>query len=640
MSMYRQLWLATLLSTLIALAGSLLASTLSARSYLTEQLHMKNMDNAAALALSLSQHKQDATSVAVVAAAMFDSGHYALIRITDPHGAPMVELRADPVETADAPQWFTRLLPIEAAPGYARISSGWKQFGDVTLLSHSRFAYQALWHSVLATMAALIAAGLLAGLLATLILRRIRQPLDHVIRQAQAITERRFITIKEPRVPELRSLAAAMNSMVGRLHAMFDEEARRLERVRHEANCDAVTGLLNRDHFVSALHAAAEGEEARGGVLLLLRLAGLGTLNQRLGRPATDALLRKAAAILSQQGAAQQPALAARMNGSDFGLLLPGTAYPYETACQLLKQLDELRAEAPLPSPAAYIGFGEFQPGDDVSTLLAGVDAALLAAEHAGDSLPRMAPREPGRDAPITQQQWLQALRRAIDNNWMMLAAFPVTDFAGHVVHYDSPLRLMFDERESWSAAGRFLPMAERLDLVTELDLAALRLALDELRAHPDTSGLAINLSANSIRRRDFREQFRSLLERDRDLADRLWLDIAEQAAFEHLDSLQLFAEGLAGNGFKVRIGIEHFGRRFGQIEQLYPLGLDYLKVDAAFIRQADSHAGNQSFLQGLAGVAHAIGLKVYAQGVSTPEELAVLARLGLDGATGPLIRS
>ena len=63
MSMYRQLWLAIILSMLLGLAGSLFASLLSARAYLEQQLSMKNADNALALALSLSQHEPDAVTV-------------------------------------------------------------------------------------------------------------------------------------------------------------------------------------------------------------------------------------------------------------------------------------------------------------------------------------------------------------------------------------------------------------------------------------------------------------------------------------------------------------------------------------------------------------------------------------------------
>ena len=94
MSMYRQLWFAIIISMLLALGGSLLASLLSARSYLEQQLSMKNADNASALALSLSQQNPDAVMVELAVAALFDSGHYESIRIRDPHGKVIVERAA------------------------------------------------------------------------------------------------------------------------------------------------------------------------------------------------------------------------------------------------------------------------------------------------------------------------------------------------------------------------------------------------------------------------------------------------------------------------------------------------------------------------------------------------------------------
>jgi len=69
MSMYRQLWLAVIVSMLVALAGSLLASSLGARSYLSEQLAMKNADNAAALALSLNLKNPDVVEVELAVSA-------------------------------------------------------------------------------------------------------------------------------------------------------------------------------------------------------------------------------------------------------------------------------------------------------------------------------------------------------------------------------------------------------------------------------------------------------------------------------------------------------------------------------------------------------------------------------------------
>ena len=111
MSMYRQLWMAIIISTLLALAGSLLASMLSARNYLESQLSVKNTDNAAALALSLSHGNPDPIGVELAVSALFDSGHYRLIRVVDPNGATIVERSAAASELG-APEWFARLLPI------------------------------------------------------------------------------------------------------------------------------------------------------------------------------------------------------------------------------------------------------------------------------------------------------------------------------------------------------------------------------------------------------------------------------------------------------------------------------------------------------------------------------------------------
>ena len=144
MSMYRQLWLAVIISMLVALVGSLLASSLSARSYLSEQLAMKNADNAAVLALSLSLKDPDLVEVELAVSALFDSGHYESIRVTDPRGKTLIERRTAPGNYG-APDWFVRLLPLEVVPGQAQISTGWKQFGTVHLVSYSRFAYASLW---------------------------------------------------------------------------------------------------------------------------------------------------------------------------------------------------------------------------------------------------------------------------------------------------------------------------------------------------------------------------------------------------------------------------------------------------------------------------------------------------------------
>jgi diguanylate cyclase (GGDEF)-like protein len=635
MSMYRQLWLAIVVSMLLALGGSLLVSLLSARGYLESQLSIKNIDNANALALSLSQGNPDAVMADLVVASLFDSGHYEKIRIVGPDGSVITE-RISELVTVDAPHWFTRVLPIAASPGVAQISSGWKQFGTVTLVSHSRFAYDALWKSAYEMVIALSLAGMVGGLLSSLVLGRLRKPLDTVIEQARAITQRRFVTIEVPKVPELKQLAVAMNATVGRLKSMFDEEAKRLEQVRQDANFDGLTGLVNRTHFMARLRQCLDAEDSVGGTLLMARMADLVGINRRLGRASTDDLLKIVAKVLQHVVGHDSSAVAARLNGADFALILPGDSDSLRIAERLMTELVHEAASFVEGGDTASIGVGRFAGGEDLGTLLARVDGALAAAESVQANSIQEASPVADDDLPRTADQWAVMIRRALEHGWVRLISFPVTTMQGQLSHRECPLRLMFDERGEWLPAGRFLPIAERLKLTSDLDITAVGLGLQELVRQPDLTGLAINLSASSLEDPLFLTKLMDLLKRNDEVVHRLWLEIAEEGAFRHLPAFRILCRKL--KSLRCRVGLEHFGHRFSQIGELHDLGLDYLKVDSSFVRGIESNSGNAAFLKGLCSIAHNIGLQVIAEGVSTSAEIQTLLLLDFDGMTGPAV--
>lgn len=636
MSMYRQLWLAIVASMLLALLGGLLASMLSARSYLESQLSIKNTDNATALALSLSQSNPDPVTADLVLASLFDSGHYELVRIVDPTGK-LISERIAPAGDLDAPGWFAAMLPIRAKPGQAQITNGWQQFGTATLISHSRYAYGALWKSAYQMALALSIAGLIGGYMGGLVLRRIRKPLNTVIEQADAISQRRFVTVEEPEVPELRQLAIAMNATVVRLKAMFDDEASRLEQVRQEANFDPLTGLANRNYFMGRVRQMVDSDDSTGGILLMVRLADLAGVNRRLGRAATDDYLKTMGKTIGAGTPQATPLVAARLNGADFALLLPPGDTCLDTAKSLMQTV--LRAAAPFmdAGDTASIGVGRFVQGEDMGGLLSRVDMALATAEAAHGNAVQEATVTTTDDMPRTAEQWATMIRTALDQRWARLIGFPVVSGQGSLLHRECPLRLKFAADADWLPAGRFLPVAERLKLTASLDLTAVALGLEELDATPQLSGLAINLSASSLEDPSFHTQLVSTLQARPAAAARLWLELAEDGALKHLDAFRALCKAL--KTLRCHVGLEHFGHSFSQIGQLHDLGLDYLKVDSSFIRGIDSNAGNAAFLKGLCSIAHNIGLSVLAEGVAAQAEFDALIHIGFDGATGPAIK-
>jgi len=608
MSMYRQLWLSILASMLIALGASLFASLLNARSYLEAQLAMKNQDNAAALALALSQNHSDRDSVVLAATALFDGGHYALIQVIDPNGKGVVDKVARQAD-AGAPDWFVHMLPIRSLPGRAEIASGWQRLGTLTLMSSSRFAYRSLWETALTMSAVIVAAGLLGGLLASLVLRRITRPMQAVIEQARAINDHRFISIPVPSVPEVRELAAAMNDTVNRLKVDFEEDARRYEAMRVQANFDPLTGLANRAFFLASLDNAVDVEGSSYGALAIVRLRMLGKINRNQGRAIADELLRRVGSAIGELTRSCSGTFAGRLNGADFALLLGSGCDPAPTLNELLQSLPNVVVPLAGDYSTTYIAYSLFARGDTAARLLARIDAALAAADAGGTSAVREAFVETESDLPGGGEQWRNSLRQVLaDPTALKLAHYPLWLGDGRTLHQECPLRLRLGAEPTWLSAGRFLPLADRIGMVQQLDMATLKLALAELEGDDHLGGLWINFSAKSIADPEFRRRLLNQLRDHPACRSRLYLEIPEASGLSRLNALRELSREL--KPLECRIGLEHYGHHFNRIGLLYDLGLDFLKVDASFIHDIDSNHGNQTFLAGLCEIAHRIGMQ------------------------------
>jgi diguanylate cyclase (GGDEF)-like protein len=637
MSMYRQLWLAMIVSMLLALGGSLLASMLSARGYLESQLSIKNTDNASALALSLSQSNPDAVTVELAVAALFDSGHYELIRVVDPLDKILVERVAESGEI-DVPAWFVQMLPIKAAAGVAQISKGWQQFGTITLVSHSRFAYGALWNSVWQMMGALALAGLLGGYLGSTILRRLKAPLQAVIDQANAITERRFVTIDEPKVPELKQLAKAMNATVGRLKTMFNEEAARLDVLRKKVNHDAVTGLSSREYFLAHFREALQGDQfGSSGCLVLVRLLDLNELNARLGRQQTDALLKDIGTELYNSGNGHIGQRAGRVKGAEFAIVCP----TFETAQAAAEDIFKKLRDNVLPQwsdqvpDLFHVSAVRYQHDQNMGTVLARADEALAQAANKGPNMWH-AIEDGNNKMTFHAEQWRTLLTEAVSGGRLALAFFPIVSGDGaNALHREGVIRLRTDTEGTLISAGDFMPMAAQLNLTAPIDLGVVKLAIEHLQStHGD---IAVNLSAETIANFHFRNELTQLLKAFPEVCKRLLFEVPEYGVFRQFEAFCDLSRNVKQLG--CRVGVEYFGQHFADSDKLADLGLDYIKVHPSYVRGLADNPGNQEFLKGLCRIAHSIGITVIALGVQNKNDLPLLTSLGFDGATGPGIR-
>lgn len=645
MSLFRQLWLAVILVTLTSFIGSFAVSMQSTRSYLEQQLHRKNVDSANSLALSISQLSKDPTTIGLQISALFDSGQYETISITSPDGTVVAERAQDRVDTA-VPGWFIDLFPIQAEAGRAQISDSWMQFGVVKVVSQTHLAHQALWEQTETLIIWFLIAGALSGLIGMLILHRIKRPLAAMVAQAEAITERRFLTISEPRIPELRSVARAINDLVRRLHNRFIEETSRLEALHKQIHHDPVTGLANRDYFMSHLRSilppvneAAAGN-AQSGILLIIRLNDLAEINRRLGHTGTNNLLCQVGSLIGNIASETPDRLAARLNGSDFGLIIPNVDHAGQFANQLTLELTALPPQTDGEvADFCHIGAIRYQHGDKPDELLARADTALATAERQGvNAWHVITGRSSSNSSPVSAANigdWRHIIDGALNEDRFKLVLHPVVDPAGIQLHQEAVIRLQTQRDGEWLAAGNFIAIAARLNLTGPVDLNVVRHALEPLQSQ--AGELAVNLSVETITDWGFRNKLAQLLGQYPQLCRRLWLEVPEYGAFRELEAFRDFCRTFKGLG--CRIGIEHFGHHFGEFQKLTDLGLDYLKIDPSFVRGIHQKKNNQKFLRGLCSLAHSIGIIIIAVGVQNEAEQRTLIKLGLDGVTGPGVK-
>lgn len=637
MSLLTRLWLAALSAMLLALIGTFSLSIFTARDYLRQQLYAQGSDSAAALALSMSQESTDPATAQLLVSALFDSGHFDAVRYLDTEGKTVVErVNTDP--TPGAPAWFVRLFPMRAQTGQALVTDGWKQAGKVEVTATSRFAHASLWTSTLRLGGLILLLALLLGSIMNLLVRWAKRPLAHMVGQAQAIGEGRFVTAPVSAVPELRAVSHAMNSMVERVAAMFSSQAARIEQLRDAANRDELTGLPNRTYFIGRLREALDEEAAaQHGVLLLMRINDLGGLNRRLGRAAADQLVRSLADELRSHLSAHPEGLLARLNGADFGLLLPGL--PVADAEPLIARLeaycfDPRQSQAADAYPVAFVGGTTYRHGQLPGEVLARTDGALMKAELGRGVFVRESEQTPVRALAYSAHEWRGLIDQALAQRRFSLVKYPVLNVDGGLLHQEVMLRMHVEGEGAPLTAAQFLPAAIRLGRGAETDLMAVELALQEIAR--GAQAIAVNISAVSVQQSAFVERLAQTLRGAGTHTRQLWLEVGEGRLSEAHGSADLAHLASVLVPFGCRLGIDQFGRHFAALPRLYAVKINYLKIDAGFIADIQHNAGNQRFIKAMVDAANGLAIAVYAERVSSEAEWQALCELGVAGMTGP----
>jgi diguanylate cyclase (GGDEF)-like protein len=384
-------------------------------------------------------------------------------------------------------------------------------------------------------------------------------------------------------------------------------------------------GLYDRDSFVEAVEERILDPLHREqvGALLLLDIDSFHLVNDSLGHEAGDRLLETVGATLRDESRVDD--LPARICADEFALLLQ-RATPRQ-AMATAERLIALVRERGKPAVGASVGIAAFGgTGETVSAegLMIAADIALCEAKEQGGG--RAVDAASGPNLKLT---WADRIRDAIDQERLVVYAQPIFDLRKQCVAREELLVRMLDENDDVIPPSSFLPTAERLGLIAEIDRLVLAKAIEMAgRSQP----IAVNVSGASLSDPRLIEDVQAAIA---DGLNPAWLDfeITETAAISNMEHARVFAQAVTEMG--CGLGLDDFGTGFSSFSYLKDLPIQHLKIDIEFIRELPSSPTDQRLVQAMVQFAKAFGQETVAEGVESSETLALVRAFEVDYAQG-----
>ncbi|WP_218723065.1 putative bifunctional diguanylate cyclase/phosphodiesterase [Pseudomonas bubulae] len=411
-----------------------------------------------------------------------------------------------------------------------------------------------------------------------------------------------------------------------------------LQRLAEE---DPLTGIANRQGFQTLLAVRLAESDGRGIALGHLDLDNFRHANDALGHQAGDRLILQVVARLKSQLEAGDQL--ARLGSDEFALLIHTHRAP-ERAEWMAERITEVMAEPYWVDGESLLigcslGIAHARANAGADPLMWHAHIAMQQAKSTQGCTFHVFNERINRNARSLADLESE-LRRALRRDELELHYQPRLDLGtGQIVGLEALVRWRHAER-GLLAPSEFVPLAEQSGLIVPLGYWVISRALRDMQALRERGleplHMAVNLSFRQFQDSQLLSTLSRLISERGVEAQWLEFELTETAVMRRSDLVKQTMDALGRLG--VRFSLDDFGTGFSSFVHLNSLPITLLKIDKSFVGGMESREENRKLVHAMINLAHNLKLEVVAEGVETPEQLALLRDFGCDQVQGYFI--
>lgn len=473
-------------------------------------------------------------------------------------------------------------------------------------------------------------------------------PLDVVMTKFASAIEFGYAEFTLKIMPEGRDVPWFMSAMAVKSDGVLAITLRdvtlekfHLSSLERQANEDTLTGLPNRAWLTNTLPELVVDAEQKGKLLavLFVDLDGFKSVNDTFGHAAGDELLKSVSRRLKV--AVRPKDHVARIGGDEFVIILENLTDASEAKCVAERVVQDVKVPFLVSSGVATVGTSigiSVYPLDalDADTLLKHADIAMYSVKTTGKN--RYQYFDKALFAEMHRKAQLEyELRTAITERQFVMYYQPRVDVLTSTVFSMEALIRWIHPVEGLLGPDHFIPIAEETGLILELGEMIIDIVCAQLAVWAECDRpvlpVSVNVSSRQFNEIDICDCIANALTRHGVLASCIEIELTESTMVKDPVKTSACINSLHNLG--IRLLVDDFGTGYSSLAMLQDFDFDILKVDKSFTRRLGVDRNGEIFFGAIITMAHALGMRVIAEGVESYQQLEILQRLRCDEVQG-----